>query len=179
MNPTFLYSSRLLFIASSPAMIQAELTSNDHLAKVLNVAIPADWPPGEYDQNAMQFFLDQLTAGGEEVVGWYNWYVVSYPTATAPATLVAGAGYFGPPDDQGTLEIGYSVSAEWRRQGIATEIVAKLVSHAWKQQGIKRIIAHTLPDNEASTGVLTKNLFNQIESDDPEKLCFELLPVYR
>ncbi|GAB2555536.1 GNAT family N-acetyltransferase [Spirosoma areae] len=177
MKPAFLYSPHLLFIASTPALLQAELASTDQLATVLNVAIPSDWPPGEYDRDAMQFFLDQLIAGGPEAAGWYGWYVVMYPTPTTAATLVAGGGYFGPPDPQGVLEIGYSVSTEWRRRGVATELVARLVSHAWQQLGVKRIIAHTLPGNEASIGVLTKNRFRQIASDDPEKLCFELVPT--
>ncbi|GAB4045170.1 GNAT family N-acetyltransferase [Spirosoma litoris] len=175
MNSHFLYSPRLLFVAASPSLLQSELISNQQLARSLNVAIPADWPPGEYDQGAMQFFLDQLLAGGEEATGWYAWYVIAYPTATTPATLVASGGYFGPPDSIGLLEIGYSVSHEWRLQGIATEVVATLCRHAWQQAGVKRIIAHTLPGNQASIGVLVKNGFRQIESDDSEKLCFEFL----
>ncbi|UFH56041.1 GNAT family N-acetyltransferase [Spirosoma sp. KNUC1025] len=157
-------------------MLQAELVSPHQLGKLLNVAIPSDWPPGEYDQDAMQFFLNQLLAGGEEAIGWYGWYVIAYPTADTPATLVSSCGYFGPPI-AGTVEIGYSVSSEWQRQGIATEMVGVLVNHAWKQNGVQRIIAHTVFDNVASIGVLTKNGFYQIDSDDPEKLCFELFPV--
>ena len=45
--------------------------------------------------------------------------------------MVADGGYFGPPNEVGTLEIGYSVSAQWRKQGIATELVGVLVNHAW------------------------------------------------
>lgn len=177
MNSLFLFSHRLLFVAASPALLQAELVSNQQLAKALNVAIPLDWPPGEYDQGAIQFFLDQLLARGPEASGWYAWYVITYPTPTAPATLVANGGYFGPPNTDGTLEIGYSVSSEWRRQGIATELVARLVDHGKQLAGVKRIIAHTLPDNQASIGVLVKNSFNQVVSDDTEKLCFEWQPA--
>ncbi|GAB3946326.1 GNAT family N-acetyltransferase [Spirosoma harenae] len=158
-------------------MLEAELSGAHSLAKLLNVAIPTDWPPGEYDQGAIQFFLDQLSTGGQGAEGWYAWYVISYPTNAIPATLVASGGYFGPPTTEGTLEIGYSVSEEWRRKGIATELVETLINHGWKQTGVKQIIAHTLPDNQASIGVLTKNGFLQIESDDPEKLCFEWKPV--
>ncbi|GAB4013680.1 GNAT family N-acetyltransferase [Spirosoma migulaei] len=177
MNSLLLFSPRLLFVAASPALLRAELVSNQQLAKALNVDIPSDWPPGEYDQGAIEFFLDQLLIGGLEATGWYAWYVVTYPTPTTPATLVASGGYFGPPDTEGTVEIGYSVSSEWRRQGIATELVARLVDHAKQQAGVKRIIARTLPNNQASIGVLAKNGFNQIISDDAEKLCFEWQPA--
>jgi RimJ/RimL family protein N-acetyltransferase len=177
MTNVFLYSPRLLFVAATSTLLQIELASTEKLAQLLNVATPADWPPGEYDQSAMQFFLDGLRAGGPGAVGWYSWYIIAYPTATTPATLVAAAGYVGPPDETGTIEIGYSVSEEWRRQGIATEIVAQLVTNAWQHENVKRITAHTQPDGVASIGVLTKNGFNQIDSDVPEILCFELLPA--
>ena len=90
---------------------------------------------------------------------------------------MAGEGYFGPPDGAGTVEIGYTVSAAWRKQGIATEGVGTLIQHAWRQAGVRRIIAHTLADNLASIGVLTRNGFYPIASDDAGKVCFELFPV--
>ncbi|GAB3687500.1 hypothetical protein GCM10027592_01100 [Spirosoma flavus] len=177
MNAAFLYSERLLFVAGTLTLLNLELTNRARFAQLLNVAIPTDWPPGEYDEDAMKFFLEQLSSGQEDAIGWYNWYVVTYPTPTTPATLVAVAGYFGPPSADGTIEIGYSVSDEWRRQGIATEIVGTLAVNAWQQPQVQRIIAHTLPTNEASIKALIKNGFYSIKSDDPEKLCFELLPV--
>jgi ribosomal-protein-alanine N-acetyltransferase len=177
MNSPFLYSPRLLFIASSPTLLQAELEDTFQLAQLLNVDTPSDWPPGEYDKDAILFFLDQLLAGGQDAIGWYGWYVIAYPTTTTPATLVAAGGYFGPPSTEGVLEIGYSVSEFWRGQGIATEVIATLLNHGWQQIGVKRIIAHTLPTNKASIGALIKNGFHQIDSDDPEKLCFERLPT--
>lgn len=65
----FLYSPRLLFIASSLTLLQVELVSSHQLAQVLNVVIPSDWPLREYDQDATQFFLDQLLTGGQEAIG--------------------------------------------------------------------------------------------------------------
>ncbi|MEO6284265.1 MAG: GNAT family N-acetyltransferase [Dyadobacter sp.] len=175
MNAKFLYSKRLLFIASTPDLLKVELTGNDNLAKLLNANIPTDWPAGDYDHDAILFFLDQLEAGGTEAAGWYGWHVIALPTEDFPATLVAGGGYFGPPNENGLLEIGYSVSEQWRNRGIATEIVATLVSHAWKQLNVTKIIAHSLRQNEASKNVLLKTGFIETESDDPEKLCFETI----
>jgi RimJ/RimL family protein N-acetyltransferase len=74
--------------------------------------------------------------------------------AEAPATLVAGGGYFGPPDEEGTVEIGYSVAPEWRGRGIARELAAALVARAWATPGVRRVVARTDETNAASMAVL-------------------------
>lgn len=175
MTPIFLYSPRLLFVAGSPDLLIAELQSTSALAKMLNVTIPTDWPPGEYDKDAQEFFLSQLSKEGSAGPGWYSWYVILYPSTDRRATLVASAGYFGPPDNTGTVEIGYSVSEQWRRYGIATELIGVIANHALGLEHVKRVIAHVRPDNHASGKALLKNGFYTVESADPEKNCFELV----
>jgi RimJ/RimL family protein N-acetyltransferase len=73
-------------------------------------------------------------------------------------TLVAGAGYLGPPED-GTVEIGYSVVAEARGAGFATEIVEALVRHAFESDAVQRVVAETTATNAASQRVLERNGF--------------------
>jgi ribosomal-protein-alanine N-acetyltransferase len=57
-------------------------------------------------------------------------------------SLVAGAGFLGPPVD-GVVEIGYSVVPATRGRGYATEIVQALVSYAFEHETVTEIIAHT------------------------------------
>ena len=111
--------------------LDAELDSFERLAQRLGARVPPSWPPGEYDRFAASFFRDRLAEGGEEVAAWYVWYAIRPATTASPATLVACGGYFGPPLADGTVEIGYSVVPECRRNGYATEIVQALTTRAF------------------------------------------------
>ena len=116
---------------------------------------------------------------GEAGVGWYGWYALHYADAEIPAaTVVAGGGYFGPPNADGVVELGYSVCPEWRGQGYATEIASALASHAALQPGVARVIAHTSAENRASVRVLERSRFVFTGGGlEPGTLRFEYLPV--
>ena len=81
------------------------------------------------------------------------------------------------PTRQGRLEIGYRIEPEFRRQGVATEVVRALFEWAWRQHGVTSFRASTSPDNVASQGVLAKFGFvqtgSQIDEYDGEELVFE------
>jgi RimJ/RimL family protein N-acetyltransferase len=79
-----------------------------------------------------------------------------------------GIGLFkGPPAD-GVVEIAYLAFIGARRRGAATAIASQLVSIA-RGHGMKRVVAHTLRENNPSTLVLTANGFmGPTEVVDPE-----------
>jgi ribosomal-protein-alanine N-acetyltransferase len=118
-----------------------------------------------------------LEQQGQENACWYSWYAVLLPDVTHGGILVGNGGFFGPPDEDGSVEIGYSVCEECRRQRIGTEIVKALVTFAWNNSAVKvtRVQARTNPANLPSIRVLLSNGFREIPSDDPDKLKFELL----
>ena len=150
-----LKSDRLELISSSATHIRIELKTPDLLAEKLNATVSPAWPSGEYDRDAMEFFLSCFEKGGDAVQGWYGWYAINTDSDTGKRALVGSGGYFGPPDSNGTVEIGYSVLPEWQRQGYASEIVSILVSHAFTFDKVGKVIAHTSSKNKASTKVLT------------------------
>ncbi|MEO8064422.1 MAG: GNAT family N-acetyltransferase [Pseudomonadota bacterium] len=155
-NPKTLESNRLTMIASTLEHIRTELESPEKLAGLLNAEVSKSWPTGEYDRDAMEFFRGCFEAGGEAVEGWYGWYAVHQPDSATPRALVGVAGYFGPMDSDGTLEIGYSVLPEWQRRGFAREMVETLVAHAFTVAETNRVIAHTTEANPASIAVLSR-----------------------
>lgn len=154
-------TERLDLVAATVAHLEAELASPASLSSLLAASVPAGWPPGEYDRPAIEFFHRRL---GEDpgAVGWYSWYAVRRPADGEPATVVGAGGYFGPPGDDGTVEIGYSVVAGFRRRGFAAELVRALVSRALATPGVTRVIAHTHPDNCASVKVLERCGFSLV-----------------
>jgi RimJ/RimL family protein N-acetyltransferase len=83
--------------------------------------------------------------------------------------VVGGCGFKGAPDETRTDEIGYGIDAEHRGKGYATEAAQALVEYAVRSGEVATVIAHTLPENNASARVLTKCGFRNVgEVVDPE-----------
>jgi ribosomal-protein-alanine N-acetyltransferase len=70
--------------------------------------------------------------------------------------MVGDMGFMGGPDEQGSVEIGYSIIPDYRNQGYATEMAQCLITWAFHTQGINVVIAHCLKDNIGSIKVLEK-----------------------
>lgn len=78
-------------------------------------------------------------------------------------------GFSGLPDESGTVEIGYLTFPAHEGQGVASAVAAGLVVIA-REQGIGAVIAHTLPEENASTAVLRRNGFiRDGEAEDPDE----------
>ena len=159
MIPLITHTPRLQILAASRALLTAELHKPHYFPVLLGAVLPTDWPPGQYDRPAQEYFLEQLTAGGRAAAGWYGWYALRKADDTAPRTLVGAGGFLGPPDAAGTAEIGYSIAADWRGQGLGTELVAGLVQQAADTGLVRRLTARTTPDNPAAQRVLLRNGF--------------------
>jgi [ribosomal protein S5]-alanine N-acetyltransferase len=179
MIATELRTARLTLLPASALHVQAELAGASVFGALLKAAVPASWPPGEYDEPAQHFFLDCLRTAGDAGVGWYGWYAIRAADTEAPATVVAGGGYFGPPTEEGVVELGYSVCPEWRGRGYATELASELAAHAAGQPGVTRVLAHTTAANPASIRVLERSGFALAGAGtEPGSLCFRYaLPV--
>ncbi|WP_246465977.1 GNAT family N-acetyltransferase [Allocatelliglobosispora scoriae] len=68
-------------------------------------------------------------------------------------TVIGGAGYHGPPNVEGTVEVGYGVAVSHQGRGYATEATRALVERAI-ELGAHRVVAHTDGSNAASRQVL-------------------------
>jgi RimJ/RimL family protein N-acetyltransferase len=82
---------------------------------------------------------------------------------------IGRCGFKGPPDADGVVEIAYGVDPDHREKGYATEAVEALVNFVFGSARVLVVRAHTLPEANASTRVLTKCGFRYIgEVIDPE-----------
>jgi RimJ/RimL family protein N-acetyltransferase len=152
-------------------LLRLELNDPAAFATRLDVVLSEDWPPGEYDSGAIQFFLEQTIAGGDAAAGWYGWYLLLDREESSDCLLVGCAGYLGPPDEAGRVEIGYSLCEQWRGQGLAKEVVRGLVENALRR-GATIVQAHTDPQNAASIAVLRACGFQLIAEKDANLLLF-------
>lgn len=80
---------------------------------------------------------------------------------------IGSCAYKGPPDE-GVVEIAYGVDPEFRGRGYAKEAAVTLVEYA-TENGVRRVRAHTKPENDASARVLEACGFDCVgEVMDPE-----------
>jgi [ribosomal protein S5]-alanine N-acetyltransferase len=149
---------RLEVVPATVVLLDAELESNDKLASLLNAHVPDGWPPGEYDEPAIKYFRDRLIEH-PDTIGWNAWYALLRPPVGGLQILVGAGGFFGPPDRDGMVEIGYSIVPAYEGRGLATELVRALVHHAFSDARVKRIIAHTTEENIGSVKVLERTGF--------------------
>lgn len=70
--------------------------------------------------------------------------------------LIGLCSFVGPPDAEGSVEIAYAVAPGFEGQGYATEAARLLVAHAFAGGRVRRVRAHTLPAENASTRILQK-----------------------
>lgn len=83
--------------------------------------------------------------------------------------IVGQCGFKGPPNADGMVEIAYFVEPDCRGNGYATEAAEALTVQALNHDGVRFVRAHTLPEPNASTRVLTKAGFRNVgEVIDPE-----------
>ena len=99
-----------------------------------------------------------------------NPWVLGFAVVHRDEQVVIGmASFKGPPDAEGTVEIAYGIAPGFEGQGFATEAAQALVTFASGDDRVRQILAHTLPEENASTRVLSKCGFECTgEIEDPE-----------
>jgi RimJ/RimL family protein N-acetyltransferase len=168
-------TKRLRLTPLTPRLIAAQLHGQPCFFKLLSAAPRADWPPPLYDDKALRWTLDRLERGDDA-----RWHVRIVTTRRGPwerARVLGVAGFKGPPDAEGEVEIGYSVVASEQRRGVCTEAVAALLAFAFANQSVRFVSAHTLSGDEttASRRVLERAGFaGPISTDEEGVVRYEL-----
>src|ERR1051326_9066615 len=104
--------------------------------------------------------------GSGPVDPWVHGFMMVHRPSGA---TVGYCGFKGPPDAEWIVEIAYGVAPEHQGKGYATEAAEALVSYAFRNGQVRVVLAHTLPEPNASTRVLTKCGFRKVgEVIDPE-----------
>ena len=72
-----------------------------------------------------------------------------------PPELVGWGGFKGPPRD-GVVELGYEIAESRWGRGLATAATRAMLAEAFADDEVTLVIAHTLPERNASNRVLEK-----------------------
>jgi RimJ/RimL family protein N-acetyltransferase len=138
---------RLVPVSAAEARMQVEAMSAAEKAH-----LSADWLA--------------LLAGARATDPWIHGFSLVHRDS---GTVIGSAGFKGPPDCEGNVEIAYGVAPEHQGKGFATEAAQALVAYAFSREWVRSVRAHTLPQANASTRVLTKCGFRRVgEVIDPE-----------
>jgi GrpB-like predicted nucleotidyltransferase (UPF0157 family)/GNAT superfamily N-acetyltransferase len=83
--------------------------------------------------------------------------------------IIGTCAFTAPPDSEGVVEIAYFTFPQFEGQGYASAMAAGLLERAERAVEVRRVRAHTLPENNASTHILEKLGFERVgEVIDPE-----------
>ncbi|MGN6576256.1 MAG: GNAT family N-acetyltransferase [Nocardioides sp.] len=98
--------------------------------------------------------------------------------AVVGGVVVGHAGFHGPPDADGMVEVAYSVDPAYRRRGYATAMLAAAIAWASADPAVRTVRASISPDNEASLGTIKPFGFVQVgeqwDEEDGLELIFEV-----
>ena len=115
--------------------------------RVLGATLLSDWP----DPNLVGILPRHVGApAGMERFG--IWVMVERDGGH----VVGDIGFHGPPDDSGTVEIGYSVAPSRRGRGYAAEAAGALAAWALSQPAVRTVVAGCDPANVPSVRTLER-----------------------
>lgn len=140
----------LHLIPATAAHFAALAQSEQALAAQLDTTPAPEWLGFEAAREAMVQAGDYLIEHPEAADWWTYWFV--HPQ---DATLIGLGGFKGAPDDS-AVEIGYALAPSYRGRGLATEAGEAMIGFARADGQVDRVLAHTMPEANASTAVLTR-----------------------
>ncbi len=97
---------------------------------------------------------------------------------TGLGRAVGRAGFHGPPDEDGMIELGYEIDPECRRRGYARAALEWLLDQARDEPSIRTVRATISPGNLASRALVSQYGFvdvgTQMDDEDGLEIIFEV-----
>jgi ribosomal-protein-alanine N-acetyltransferase len=134
-------------VRATAELLDAAIAGDAALARALGHDIVPGWATFT---DALARTRDALAAGPPDTPWGPRLFV-----SGDPPELVGWGGFKGPPRD-GVVELGYEIAESRRGRGLATAAVRAMVDEALADGGVRGVVAHTLPERNASNRVLEK-----------------------
>jgi len=128
-------------------LLEAALAGDDALAEALGHAVAPGWATFA---GALRVERNTVAASRNGAAWGPRLFV-----AGDPPELVGWGGFKGAPRG-GVVEVGYEIAASRRGRGLATAATRAMLAEAFADGRVRTVIAHTLPEPNASTRVLEK-----------------------
>jgi RimJ/RimL family protein N-acetyltransferase len=158
----------LIPFAALEALLAGDL---DRASEVTGVPLPPFFLEREA-QGIWRYRRDQIRRDPASAP-WLVRAVISEPAGV----VVGHAGFHGPPDASGMVEIGYTILPGYRRQGYGSAAVAALLREAAEVPEVQTARASISPGNIASLALARSFGFRQVgdqwDDEDGLELVFE------
>jgi RimJ/RimL family protein N-acetyltransferase len=164
-------------ISATPETLEADLAGRKELEAALGACVPEAWPPVNWQRGPIEFLIDWMRKS-PDTQGWFAWYCLLSGTGFQPVessrtdsqsvkkprqvgnlshkTLIGGIGFIGPPNASGDAIVGFSLLADYHRQGLCPEAVSSLVDWAFSHSELSMLIIRTDPHHRPSIRVAEK-----------------------
>ena len=174
-NDRVVRSDRLEMVLLSPEQMDAVAAGSvDELALALDATISPDWL-GEVRWLA-SLRARQVRERPQDAPWLIRAIVRAEPGE--PREAIGYLNFHGAPNDDGRVEVGYTLLAPARGRGYAIEAVRAMFAWAQREHGVRRFRATVAPDNERSINLIAKLGFahtgEQWDPDDGRELVYDL-----
>ncbi|AAK78349.1 RimJ/RimL family protein N-acetyltransferase [Clostridium acetobutylicum] len=128
----------------------------------------------DFTKSAISKKIKKMEKVPKDIHEWYTyWLIVDKNTKSG----IGFIGFKGTPDEGGHVEVGYSISCAYRKQGLMTEALSLLSNWASKNPDLKGITAcKVLKTNTGSNRVLKNCNFKLASSS--EEFNYYLLDIH-
>jgi [ribosomal protein S5]-alanine N-acetyltransferase len=149
----FIETERLKIVTFTIDMMEALLKGNSELEKIIPYKVASEYPLDVYKQ----FFTYKIERF-RKFPNENEWEGIIIHKIDNK--IMGDMGFKGGPNEEGIIDLGYSIVPSYQGKGYATEMGKAMVDWGLSQLNVKQVIATCNPDNFASIRVLEKIRFH-------------------
>ena len=146
-------TARLALIAITAVTLDSEKAADGQLGESIRCAIPANWPPVDWEPHVLDMLLAQFDRDPTQL-GWHRYVALVQPHGSR--LLVGTLGAFPREALPAECEIGYTILPPYEGQGLATEAAQGLLKYLREDSRLRSVVAHTFPRLTGSIRVMEK-----------------------
>jgi [ribosomal protein S5]-alanine N-acetyltransferase len=145
----FIETERLKIINFTVEMMEAFLKGNHEVEKITPYKVAPEYPLDVYKQ-----FFDYKINRFRNFPSENDWEGIIIHKEDN--IIMGDMGFKGGPNEEGIIDIGYSIVPRYQGKGYATEMGKAMVDWGLSHSNVKKVVATCNPDNFASIRVLEK-----------------------
>lgn len=154
-----LITKRMTVMSLTPEQMMMCARNVHDLEKDLTLTYHAEPLEGEFREIAKR--QSRLCEDDENNHLWHTFWMFHLDRQ------MIGAAYFGGvPVREGEVSVAFGINSDFMNQGYTTEALNKLVEWAFRQEGVKNVVAETGKDNHAAQRVLEKCGFEKYRATE-------------